>query len=239
MPSLTNEDLRRCLFKLPAAVKDLLRLRTASDCLSVAGGFIRATIAGEDPSDIDITGASPEVLDAVCSSYQLARLKAGAAPDQVKVHRTQNAITVSEPGQLPVQFITRWTYPEDADRAGLLDSFDFTVAQAAIWWRPEGDGPQGFVSRANERFYADLAAKRLTYTSPVRDEDAGGSMLRVLKFAKRGYHIDPNNLAAVCARLISGMPITEETPEACVSAGIRRRLRLVDPLPGGDHEEME
>ena len=46
-----------------------------------------------------------------------------------------------------------------------------------------------YVGLCNIRFYPDLAARRLVYTSPLRNEDAGGSILRVLKFYQRGYRI--------------------------------------------------
>ena len=57
----------------------------------------------------------------------------------------------------------------------------------------------------DDRFYADLAAKRLIYRSPLRNEDAGGSLLRVLKFYQRGYRIPLNSLGAVIARLVNAV----------------------------------
>src|SRR3546814_3214275 len=88
---------------------------------------------------------------------------------------------------MTIQFITRWTFPRAAD---LWASFDFTVCQAAVWRTPDGH----WCSTCIDRFYVDLAARRLVYTSPVRDEEASGSMLRVIKYVKRGYSIQVDSL---------------------------------------------
>lgn len=113
------------------------------------------------------------------------------------LHKTDNAYSVTKTVKLMTQFIHRWTY-KDAEQ--LLASFDFTIAQACFWW----DGLK-WASLCSDRFYTDLASKRLVYTQPQRNEDAGGSMLRVLKFYQKGYRIPLDSLGAVMARLIMGV----------------------------------
>lgn len=97
-----------------------------------------------------------------------------------------------------------------------------------IWYDAE---TKKFRSIVHANFYADLAAKRLVYTFPVRDEEAGGSMMRVIKFVKRGYNIQARSLGGVIARVAmkvrnDGMSHTE-TDFAQVVAGL---LHEVDPL---------
>ena len=92
-----------------------------------------------------------------------------------------------------------------------------------------GSSLDKWCSACDPRFYADLAAKRLVYRSPERNEDAGGSMLRVLKFYQRGYRIPLDSLGAVIARLIQGVkdPILLNEPK--LARTLSGLLREVDP----------
>ena len=65
-----------------------------------------------------------------------------------------------------------------------------------------------FRSLCSGTFYQDLAAKRLRYTRPARNEDAGGSLLRVLKYYQKGYRIPLESFAGVLTRLISALDPT-------------------------------
>jgi len=221
---LNSHDLRRALMRLP---KDVLN--TIKDGkLFLAGGYIRASVAGEVVSDIDILSPNPKVAEAW--AHSLAKSRGAREP-----WRTKNALTVSEVGKTPVQFIHRWVFDDPAD---IIESFDFTVAQAVIWH--EGTTWRSLVSPA---FYHDLAAKRLRYTFPNRHEDAGGSLLRVQKFIKRGYDISPEDLAKVIARLVGG--VREDAPfwqgceqdRAKILASLLRQvdpLHIIDGIPSDD-----
>lgn len=88
------------------------------------------------------------------------------------------------------------------------------------------------------RFYPDLAAKRLTYCAPKRIEEAGGSLLRVLKFYRRGYIIPLDSLAAVIARLTSP-PGADSSGELQVAGEYLKLLRMVDPEVDPTHEAHE
>lgn len=222
MRSLTDNDLRFVVQRLPRDIRQLLTEHPGR--LFVGGGFVRAVIAGEEPSDIDIFGADPELLNAVAEILVSRRAANGERP---KKSKTKNAITLLTPDRLPVQFITRWTF---ADAAALVASFDFTVCQVCIW-RNGNQSNSPWRSAAGDNFYVDLAGKRLVYTSPVREEEAGGSLLRVLKYVRRGYSIQVSSLGAVVARLTSSMRESfltgSEHGTAQVITGL---LREVDPL---------
>ena len=234
MQTLTQSDLNFVLSRCPRDILKLLKANPGK--LFLAGGFIRATIAGEKVSDIDLFGQSIEDLERIAKDLTLER--------KGRYFKTDNAYTVLSPPRMPVQFITRWLFP-DPDLCIL--SFDFTVCQAVIWTEKIdieiADEPGIkktkiiFHSRISDDFYRDLAARRLVYTFPKRDEEAGGSFLRVIKFIKRGYNIQAPSLAGVIARIVSkldfdriGVNIPGHMNESRAATVITGLLRQVDPL---------
>lgn len=154
--------------------------------LFVAGGFVRSCVANESIRDIDL----------FCSTKDGAKICAQKINTRRKIHETDNAFTIRAVRGTMVQFIHRWLFDAPAQ---CLESFDFTIACGAFWY------DNGWQSLCDDRFYPDLASKRLIYRSPRRNEDAGGSLLRVLKFYQRGYRIPLDSLGAVIARLLSGV----------------------------------
>jgi hypothetical protein len=216
---LTRNDLHYVVQRLPRDVRDLLSQNGGK--LFVGGGFIRATIAGETPSDIDVFGDSKMLLSSV------ADLLLSRRPGSY-LHKTKNAITLITPGRMPVQFITRWVFEKGEH---LIASFDFTVCQAAVW-RTDAQTNAPWASSTGDGFYVDLAGRRLVYTSPVRDEDAGGSMLRLIKYVKRGYSIQIGSLAAIVSRLNSGVMRARlhDDSEQSYARIVHSLLREVDPM---------
>lgn len=213
--------------------KKLLKmLKDNPERLFVAGGFIRACIAREDVNDIDCFVTSKE--DALELSAQLV-------PEAGKVFTTDNAVTVTGL-PYPVQFIHRWTFTTPSN---CVQSFDFTIARAAVWYEFDVHGTPVMASICDEMFYQDLAAKRLVYRCPERIEEAGGSLLRVLKFYQRGYRIPLDSLSAVVARM--AVAVDEEKLRGSMAANMDTReqslariycglLREVDPNIDPDHE---
>lgn len=176
---LRPEDLKWCVRRLPKSLVD--EAHKYQQKIIIAGGFIRSCIANEPVSDIDLFVGDKTFGKSIASNLGGDRF-----------FESPNAYTVL--GIEPiVQIIHRWLYntPEE-----VVASFDFTIASAAIWY----NGKE-WQSICDERYYADLAAKRLVYRNPVRNEDAGGSMLRVLKFYQRGYRIPLDSLGRVIERL--------------------------------------
>ena len=89
----------------------------------------------------------------------------------------------------------------------------------------------------HSNYYQDLSARRLIYTSPERIEEAGGSMLRVLKFYQKGFRIPLKDLAAVIARIscsINPSKVDIEN-ESHVAPIITALLREVDPEVDPEH----
>lgn len=210
MRELLSEDVAWIVRRLPKLVVNALRLRPRR--LFLAGGFVRACIARETVSDVDLFAPTKETAAAVADELAKAR--------GVKVYATDNAYTVKL-GDLPVQVIHRWTFD---DPCACVASFDFTIASAAVWCEGE-EGGKAFGSCCDDRFYADLAARRLVYRSPIRNEDAGGSILRVLKFYQRGYRVTLPSLGAVVARLVNAIDF--EKVEAFEGVERERRLAKV------------
>ncbi len=129
--------------------------------------------------------------------------------------------------KVTIQFITRWTF---VDIESVAESFDFTVCQAVLG-RAGVARSDPWVSHIGENYYSDLAARRLVYTHPIREEEAGGSMLRVIKYVKRGYTIQVDSLGGVISRLIASVngarvDMTNEKDVAFILNGL---LQEVDP----------
>ncbi len=231
---LRPQDIYRVLCKLPKDVRSLLMEQK----IYLAGGFIRAVIAGEELSDIDLFGEGRDFLEAKATSLALSR--------KGRVYETKNAFTVLAAGRTPVQFIHRWQFRNWAD---LLNSFDFTIAKAVIWYQPEqasilpsdSNSPPIWKSATAPTFYPDLAAHRLTYTFPVREEAPGGSFMRARKFIKKGYYADPVCLAGVIARMVGKLAFQDSSDyenEKRVTKIIAGMLEEVDPNTVIDGIEM-
>ena len=214
MTVLLHGDLHFVVSRIPKDVTELMKKRG----LCIAGGFIRATISGERVTDIDLFGSDKDSLADAAKDLALKR--------RGRLHETDNAFTVLTPSRRPVQFITRWLYD---DPIKINESFDFTVCQAVIWW---DDAASGWRSLIGERFYPDLAARRLYYLAPKREEAPGGSMMRVRKFLARGYSIQAESLGLVIARLMEGVSDSDlrHSSEEGLAQCIVGVLREVDPL---------
>lgn len=187
---LNPMDLATAVRRLPVGAKNLMMRHGANALL--AGGFIRSCVANEKIHDVDLFTTSSGYAKRLCNELAEGR----------EVITTENAYTL--PGEpYSVQFIHRWTYPRPQDA---IERFDFTMARAAIWYdrgKPGVRNP-GWRSLCDTRFYGDLCAKRLVYVAPERDEEAGASMLRILKFYQRGYRIPLDSLALCLSRIMHG-----------------------------------
>jgi len=215
---LTTYDTSFCLRRLPKELRNLMEDQGSK--IVVAGGFIRSVIVNEPISDIDIFAGNKE------TSKKLALSLAG---NYRYLYETDNAITV-KCFPLPIQFVHRWVYSNPLD---ILKSFDFSICQAAIWYNKE---EKKWTSQCRDTFYQDLAAKRLIYLSPIRNEDAGGSLLRVLKYYQRGYRIPLDSFGAVLARLLLSVRDNGDMDEADMAKIITGLLVEVDPAGFIDHE---
>ena len=220
MNELDVQDINWIARRLPPPV--LTALRKHGTNLFLAGGFIRACVANEQINDVDLFTSSPDLAKQVADEL-------AAAVRHGSVHSTDNAYTVRG-CYLPVQVIHRWTFD---DPRKCVESFDFTIARAAFWFSQEKNGsPETY---CDSRFYSDLAGKRLVYCRPQRDEEAGGSMLRVLKFYQRGYRIPLDSLGAVIARLAQAV-CYDEIAKAAYTQGVSNEQQIAKVLTGLLHE---
>lgn len=209
MNVLTEEDLGLVIEKLPRPLRDWMRQLGWTGRIFVAGGFIRATVAGEEVNDIDIFTCSKADSDIL--ARDLLGLSPQQWPDAALRHKaglveTVNSFTLTSFSPA-IQIIHRWNF-ESASAA--IAAFDFTICCAAIWF----DGPSdSFKSVCDPRFYPDLAAKRIVYRSPKREENPAGSLLRALKFVRLGYSLSNVALAGVLGRLLHAFELTSPAPE--------------------------
>jgi hypothetical protein len=219
---LDNYDLQFAANRLPVSVKKIMQTPEWKNNLFVGGGYLRSVVSGEPINDVDIFVKSKK--DAELLAYSLCRQK----EDIVK---TDNAYTIK--GKLPIQIIHRWIFEKPED---VSNSFDFTICCAVIYFDDKFD------SYCDDRFYIDIASKRLVYRSPIRNEDAGGSMLRVLKYYQKGYRIPLDSLGGVISRLVFGLDTSKvsisdnsEFNQHHVTKVITGLLREVDPNVDPNH----
>lgn len=186
MKFLLEHDVMACARRLPAKVEAVLRLNGSR--AFVAGGFIRSVIAGDPINDVDI----------FCESFEVARDVAMAlAEDESKLHQTSSAFTIRSL-RPTTQVIKKWRGPT-ADKC--IESFDFTIAKAAFWWDGE------WVGICHDDFYAHIGTRSLVYERPSESMDAGGSLLRLIKFSKLGYSVDQKSLADLVCHVIKSVDL--------------------------------
>lgn len=198
MRQLHESDVAKVVAALPPPIQRMLRMSR----FFLAGGFVRAIVNEEVPNDIDLFVPSRE------PALRYSRL--------LKASRrvTKNAITVRlGPGTPPIQFIVRWFFSEAGK---VIESFDFTIAQAVVWF--DGSKWQGLCA---DTFYIAVGDRLLRYTSPTREEDAAGSLLRVNRFIARGYNILDEDMGKVVARVVNESAGTRMPFETNEEATIR------------------
>lgn len=228
MTKLTWHDLQFILMRLPKRVLKAMRQQPGK--IFVAGGCIRSIITHEEISDFDLFVSSKEaaieLANSLAKDQDRAKNDKGLLPG---IWETDNAYTLIQ-YKPSIQIIHRWTFD---DPCKCVESFDFTIAQAAVWWSGESEEKGHWESCISDRYYADLASRRLIYTAPKRIEEVGGSMLRVLKFYQRGYRIPIDSLGAVIARLLTAADFkkieSHDDFEGQAAKVITGLLREVDP----------
>lgn len=241
---LTYHDLQFVLQRAPWGLLHTMRKPEWAGRIFVGGGFIRSVVAGDPINDVDVFVKSRTDAHALAMALTKISPEAYAAPAQKKaagIVETDNAITLTSI-KPTVQIVHRWVFENPPDVA---DSFDFTICCAVFWWghkiiidgNAQPDSRPAWCSFCDDRFYPDVAARRLIYRSPKRNEDAGGSLLRVLKYYQKGYRIPVDSLAAVIGRLMAAyQPTLEFTlSEEHVSKVVCGLLREVDPEVDPNH----
>lgn len=180
----------------------------------VGGGCIRAVVADETTSDIDLF-LSEKPSDELFADFELV------FPHR-QIIRTANATTYAVKKETPVQVISRWVFKDDWE---LLDHFDFSICGAVV--RFNGTLWTGIV---HHNFYEHLEAKKLVYTNPPLGAcEPGGSLLRVMKYVSRGYYCSPESLSRIMARMMLRVDSPHQLGEERLRAVLDGMLREVDP----------
>jgi len=226
---LETEDVNWAVRRLQKPIKEYLE--SAGKSLFIGGGFVRSSITGQQTMDLDLfTDSEDHAWD---HALEIARDIAHISEDEI--YRTEFALTLRSHLHLrwPIQIIHRWTYPGPEE---CINDFDFTIACAAIWCEN-----QQWRGMCHPLYYADLAARRLRYLAPDREEEPGGSLLRVLKFTRRGFRIDMPNFATVLARFDNRLASEfnwNDWDEQMYVRQARRLLQAVDPMGFTDFTGM-
>lgn len=219
---LERNDLYFAAKRLPKELVFIMKTDAWLGKIFVGGGYLRSVVTREAVNDVDVFVGSKDSADFLKKDLQLA-----SGDKRIRVIETKNAYTLLG-FSAPIQIIHRWTFD---NVKSVADSFDFTICCAAIQTIKLVTGAITFDSWCDDRFYTDLAGKRLIYRKPICNEDAGGSLLRVLKYYQKGYAIPLDSYADVIARMLQAvdMGANKVRTEEGLSSVICGLLREVDP----------
>lgn len=173
-----QDIFRRAWERLPDRVQQVLREFEGS---VVAGGYLRSCYLHEPVRDIDIFFKTVE--DAIRATHKIAQFELPRGYGKYTVIITSFANTIMLDDGVVVQCVLRDSPPTVE---GLLQTFDFSMAQAAIWWDHVTQEPKGF---ATPQWFGDVTRKQLRYLAPKREEAPGGSLRRCLRFLQQGWSI--------------------------------------------------
>jgi len=140
--------------------------------LMLGGGFIKDIIAGATPNDIDLWCRDSDRCGMAAMMY-VAKIGGDIGWGDF-------AGTVTQNGSFPVAFIYNRPYPTPE---ALVDSFDYSVCRAAIWWN-------GFFweSIIDVGFRRDVATRRLSYREGRREEVHPDLVVgRLAHLIRKGY----------------------------------------------------
>lgn len=183
--NLEDADLKRVIYALPDEVVELMRRHPRE--VIVAGGFIRAIVAGEAVRDVDAFFA------------QERGVKSWTDDVGLKYEEKEKHLCVEADGGSPeIQLIWSYPYKEPYE---VPDSSDYTVVKAAVWFE-DGEGKKKdskFIGICHEYFYRDIARKMLVYICN-RDVERVESIPRLLKYTSYGYSIDPDSLSELIVK---------------------------------------
>lgn len=177
--TLSKYDAGRVLDCLPEEVIRILKLTPTY----LAGGCVRSVLNKEPVRDFDLFTCGPDTVTAIVKALDPTAKK------------TKSAYTLKKFNPV-VQVIHREFF--DTPEA-VINSFDFTICKAVIWWGDDGD----WHSLADEAFEPDVKERVLRYCVPGNNR-AADSLVRALKFTSRGYDLIPSSLAKLVWTLSDG-----------------------------------
>lgn len=194
---LDEDDIKRIVYALPEQVVELMRRHPGQ--VVVAGGFIRATVGGEDVNDIDVFVSDEDEAEKWLDDVKL--------DFDNKDTYLQVAPTIECPHE--IQVVWRYPYKEPYE---ILEQFDYTVAKGAVWFdKGDKNNPSNFISLCHERFYRDIARKMLVYECE-REVERIESIPRLLKYTSYGYSISPASLSDLMVKTCLSMDLSNGFP---------------------------
>jgi hypothetical protein len=185
--SLDPDLILECVAPLPAHLNE--RMREHGKEIILAGGFIRDTLIGVTPKDVDIFCAKARA-DKFIGHYE--------APNTGnQIAKPGKSSYSAYIGQTKYQFIYRFKF--DSPEA-LLNQFDYSICRAAIWYDRQGKEWTGISWHS---WATDAASKHLVFLDHEPEQEA---ILRLLELTKRGYTIGELSLARALTGFVGAMP---------------------------------
>lgn len=180
--SLEDEDIKRVVYMLPEEIISMMKRHPGK--VIVAGGFIRALVAGEDIRDLDI----------FITSEKEAKSWANEVDLDYEVKDKHLSTGPNEEFTYEIQTVWRYEFKHPYE---IPEQFDYTVVKAAIWF-DEGSKSKlpNFIGICHERFYRDIARKALVFCCE-RDTERVTSIPRLLRYTQYGYSMDTKSMAEV------------------------------------------
>lgn len=167
--------------KLYPEVLDILKLYPTD--VIVAGGAIRAILAREHITDVDLYVTEEDVQKQIVKNL--------IENHEFKVvSNTVNSITLVKPNKV-IQIISK-IYIDAANPAELFDHFDFTITMALY--------SQTYGLLLAPTFLQDLASRTLYLQNPSLKYPIS-TLVRTLKYKKYGYHVSPLLLVLISLQI--------------------------------------
>lgn len=192
--NLEQDDIKRVMFMIPDSIVDAMKRHPGK--IIIAGGIIRALVAGESIKDLDIfvpgQSEAEKWLDEVGLDYEIGDKYLTTEP--------------SENFSYEIQTVWRYPFKEPWE---IPEQFDYTVVKAAIWYDPGGkDKDPEFVGICHERFYRDIARRALVFCCE-RDTERVLSIPRILRYTQYGYSMDPKSMAEVIIKTCLSLDLSK------------------------------
>ena len=153
----------------------------------VAGGFLRAHLAGDPVKDVDLFFRHQEDFDRARAHYEMVA---------ARVYETDHAVGVehfSLPNKVDcVELVKSHFHPTLFDT---LESFDFTICQV---------GSDGNGLWVGADFFQDVALRNLRLTGNVQGWRAIDTLRRAQKYIQLGYTLDATNRVALYNHIQAG-----------------------------------
>jgi hypothetical protein len=182
MIELEQEAVAKVVAALPASAVRLLQDNHANAI--VAGGFVRDTLRGAQPSDIDIFTTAQ-----IGYNVQLGILRDIPA----SIWKPPTFAEWRLYGILPIQIIY-------ASQDHVETTFDFTICCARVGYSAARDCWRG---DCHEQFQEDLRNRTLRLLGPERIRPRK-TLKRVMRFVREGFTLQDGDLAAIVAATVAG-----------------------------------